>query len=67
MSITDDQWADATTRCTCHPGMPCDGCDVCDRELDPELPCPAEDDGTAPPPTEAPRVTATDHKGTHTT
>jgi hypothetical protein len=43
MSITDDQWADATTRCTCHPGLPCGSCDVCDHELDPELPCPAED------------------------
>jgi hypothetical protein len=45
VSITDEQWADAAERCTCHPGLPCDGCDVCDRELDPELPCPAEDTG----------------------
>jgi hypothetical protein len=42
MSITDDQWADATARCTCHPSG-CGNCDVCDHELDPELPCPAED------------------------
>ena len=52
MSPTDGMMADDLgSTCTCIPGEGCDaegqpGCGYC-AEADPELPCPADDDGCA--------------------